>query len=55
MPGMYDEWSVADHLKNIRITLKHMLDRGVTLIDLADALHQIELVHHNLGLPIEDE
>ena len=54
MPSMYDDWSVADHLTNIKVVLRSILETGAfTPIDLIDAINQIDLVRQKLRLPAE--
>ena len=55
MPGMYDHWSVADHLTNIKVVLKAIMDKGATPGDVMDAFLQIDIIRQKLGLPTDAE
>jgi hypothetical protein len=50
---MYDEWSVANHLTNIKLVLRSALEGRATTLDLTDAYYQIDHIRRKLGLPVD--
>lgn len=56
MNGIYDDWSVADHLKNIKLVLETIRDKQeIAALDVLDAIGQVDHICRKLGLPIEDD
>ena len=50
--SMYDDWSVSNHLTNIKLVLETFRDKQeIYLLDLANAITQIDHIRRKLGLP----